>query len=381
MAEEFENGARDAGNAQGSGQESKLVFNESFQLPALPYAFFIEQVMGSRFPHVVTAQWMTHVEGLDDVLPYATSTGRGESEHAAALDLASVVGGECIAYVYIQLGYLYGHIAARELPVLGEAEEWMRAAFPRTGTEDDRTVPLTFWSAGGQGGAHAVGRRITVPSWPEISANYPEKVRRELEALLGQEFHPSGGQLILWYGPPGTGKTHALRGLAWEWRSWCEAHYVTDPEQFFGRSSYMLDVLLQEDEDRVSAPADGEAIPKWRLLILEDTGELLAADAKEQAGQGLSRLLNVVDGIIGQGLRVLMLVTTNEPLTRLHPAISRPGRCAARIEFSSLSRDEAEEWLTAHGAESDARELTLAELFALSEGVELEESVPFGFGR
>jgi hypothetical protein len=54
-----------------------------------------------------------------------------------------------------------------------------------------------------------------------------------------------------------------------------------------------------------------------------------AADAKEQAGQGLSRFLNVVDSIIGQGLRVLILVTTNEPLRRLHPAVSRPGRCAA----------------------------------------------------
>ena len=79
--------------------------------------------------------------------------------------------------------------------------------------------------------------------------------------------------------------------------------------------------------------------------ILEDTGELLAADAKERTGQGLSRLLNVVDGLIGQGLRVLVLVTTNETLRSLHPAVSRPGRCASQIEFAAFTADEAAEWL------------------------------------
>jgi hypothetical protein len=99
------------------------------------------------------------------------------------------------------------------------------------------------------------------------------------------------GRLVPWYGDPGTGKTYGLRALAWEWRSWCEFHYVTDPEFFFGgRADYLMDVVLHEAEGD-----DG----KWRLLVLEDTGELLAADANERTGQGLSRVLNVVDGIIG----------------------------------------------------------------------------------
>lgn len=33
--------------------------------------------------------------------------------------------------------------------------------------------------------------------------------------------------------------------------------------------------------------------------------------------------------MVGQGLRVLVLVTTNELLRRLHPAVAQPGRCAA----------------------------------------------------
>src|SRR5205823_5714536 len=85
----------------------------------------------------------------------------------------------------------------------------------------------------------------------------------------------------------------------------------------------------------------------WRLLILEDTGELLGPDAKANVGQALSRLLNLVDGLIGQGLRLLVLVTTNEPLERIHPAVARPGRCLSRIEFDPLTKAEANEWLRA----------------------------------
>ena len=159
---------------------------------------------------------------------------------------------------------------------------------------------------------------------------------------MGEEFSPAvGGRLLLWHGIPGTGKTYALRALGWEWRSWCDFHYVTDPE-----------TLLRLEPDLHARRAPERATrttrrDRWRLLILEDTGELLAADAKERTGQGLSRLLNVVDGLIGQGLRVLVLVTTNETLRSLHPAVSRPGRCASQIEFAAFTAEEAAEWLAA----------------------------------
>ena len=78
---------------------------------------------------------------------------------------------------------------------------------------------------------------------------------------------------------------------------------------------------------------------------------------------------------------MLVLVTTNEPIKKLHPAVARPGRCAANVEFVTMSSEEASEWLSAHGsADGAGASMTLAELYARAEGREASETRLVGFG-
>jgi hypothetical protein len=64
---------------------------------------------------------------------------------------------------------------------------------------------------------------------------------------------------------------------------------------------------------------------------------------------------------------VLVAITTNEDLARLHPAVVRPGRCLARVEVPALPFGEAAAWLgTSAGVPADGA--TLAELYALRDG-------------
>lgn len=236
----------------------------------------------------------------------------------------------------------------------------------------DDEVPITFL-ANASGRMIEPRRRISAPSWDEIRGNYSSCAQSALDELMAAR-GPGPGGLLLWHGEPGTGKSYALRALAREWRGWCDTYFVTDADAFLGgQTSYLLSALL-----RANRGAGGE--DRWRLVVLEDAGELLAADARAVAGQGLSRLLNLADGLLGEGLRVLVLVTTNEPLRRLHPAVVRPGRTWAEVEFGALSSEEAIGWLVDRGDKQHvAGAVSLAELFALACGRAVRLQARLGF--
>jgi hypothetical protein len=336
----------------------QLAMTWELDLDNLNGAQFASLIVERGLPHYSAQSWSTERMTLDGLFAYALQTFRDRAEKAAVLDLTPVVNATCLAHVSLRHETIYTSVAAQRIEALAAAEAWLRDLYAETSSESEQRVPVSFWASGKR--VHRSTRTLGVPTWREIRHNYPRSVRGALEQVLTDGFRPqTSGQLLLWHGPAGTGKTSALRALAWAWRDWCRLHYITDPETFFGTEpGYMLDLLLDEDdEDEL-----------WRLLVLEDTGELLAADAKHRLGQGLSRLLNVVDGMIGQGLRLLVVVTTNDKLGSLNAAVSRPGRCAAVVEFTRFGRDEAAEWLRLARSDATPADATLAELFAVAAG-------------
>jgi hypothetical protein len=356
-------------------------------------AVFTARVLDAGLSEVRVGAWATSERSLDHVTdPVLRRVGDGHSSVVYEDDDAVLV-------VTLQGGFVHAQAAATESAAADRALASLRDRMPSPEPIASHDVPVTFWTYSQHGPIPSM-RAISVPEWSEIRENYARRTREGLEAIMSGFTPAHGGQLILWHGEVGTGKTFALRALAWEWREWCQIHYIVDPDTFFGeRADYLMSVLTQPampenfvsmprvgmfggvvthgiyaygddfDEDEIDGDGDAADPKHWRLLVLEDTGELLRPDAKSIIGQGLSRFLNVVDGLIGQGLRVLVLVTTNEEIKTLHPAVARPGRCAADIEFEALSPTEASEWLSRHGsAEHAKRPRILASLYAEVEG-------------
>lgn len=215
---------------------------------------------------------------------------------------------------------------------------------------------VSFWTCGSFGPV-ATKRRLAAAKWEDVAGNYPSHVRADVVRLMQLRPPMTAGRLALWHGVPGTGKTHAIRALTQAWQDWCDIDYIVDTDEFFGNGHYMASTLLHTD-------SYDEGTDRWRLIVIEDAGEFVESGAK---GQGLARLLNLADGLIGQGLQVMVLLTTNAAIDQLHPAMTRPGRCVSNIGFTGFDPDEAAEWLKARGLPAVTGEdsVTLAELYAV----------------
>ncbi len=333
---------------------------------------FLAAVEGDGLRHVRSAEVERQHETLGDLERFGRVelSWRTESGEDAVVSLP---GGELVLLIGWE-GACETVVAGREPAAVRRACDTLARALRQSAPRRDELM-VRFWAnGGGAQEAHARRRRLDAPEWAAIACNYPPAVRQGLGRLVRAR-RPGRGTVLLWHGAPGTGKTHALRALARAWRGWCALHYVTDPDSFLTGTDYLMSVAT-------ASPDEGE--PAWRLIVLEDAGELMGASARADTGQGLSRILNLTDGLLGQGQRCLLLVTTNEPVGRLHPALRRPGRCWAEVEFAPFSAREAAAWLRRHGAPRRAPAGgTLAELYALAEDRVLAEPPreAFGFGR
>lgn len=254
---------------------------------------------------------------------------------------------------------------------------------------EDNRVQVMF-SAWGTDGTQTFTRKIACPSWKDVRWNYLKSA--QIEHLMGLERPEDIGKLIFWHGLPGTGKTYAIRALLNEWRDKSQFTYILDPEVFFGEARYMVDVVMRsaemiDDDDDYEDDYGGRTRRRIRtktslmVLIVEDGLQILLEESRRSQAGAMGRLLNLTEGLLGQGLRILVLVTSNEQIGKIDPAYLRAGRCLQSLEFPAFSMARAEEWCVLNGIAIPAtgertfgedsiwkKEMTLSDLYAVKNG-------------
>lgn len=279
-------------------------------------------------------------------------------DHEIVILLQLLASRELTVHVAATTAYAAGRTAAKLI-------EGIEPPKPPPPPPDDK-VQINIWQYGAMG-PDSHRKVIRVPLWDEVNGNYPDGVGDKLTPIMTNRVPEDEGKIILWYGEPGTGKTSAIRSLMRQWKPWCEFHYISDPERMFQYPNYLLHVGV----------GDGR---RWRLIIAEDTDEFLKIDARNNvsAGASMSRLLNFSDGILGQGSNTMFLLTTNERVDNLHPAIIRPGRCYQHLCFRPFTDGEAADWLSNNSTtmelpkKEDEKKVgfTLADLISFRKGAE-----------
>jgi len=198
----------------------------------------------------------------------------------------------------------------------------------------------------------------------DMAKDYNDGFCQLHKSILAQLQAKDKSGLFLFHGLPGTGKSTYIRYLAG-----CVKKTVIflPPKLAMNLDEPgLIKILIQNPNS---------------ILVIEDGEELI--EARENGrGSGISMLLNITDGLLGEAMGIQVICTFNTELQSLDKALLRKGRLLARYQFDKLSIDKAQNLLDGLCQNYRATApMSHAEIFNLSETAYAEpERKRVGFG-
>jgi ATP-dependent 26S proteasome regulatory subunit len=121
------------------------------------------------------------------------------------------------------------------------------------------------------------------------------------------------------------------------------------------------------------------------ILIIEDAEKVvLERDSRESSRQGVSNILNMTDGILGDCLSIQIIATFNTSRDKIDSALLRKGRLIAEHKFDLLDVENSNKLLKyLEKNYVTSQPMSLTDIYNLDEEhtVSQEERRTIGFNR
>lgn len=199
----------------------------------------------------------------------------------------------------------------------------------------------------------------------DIANHYNDDFLPVSEKIVRSLDKASKKGIILLHGLAGTGKTTYLRYLI----NTLEKNII---------------YVSPDMSARVSEPSFLSFLLKYKnsILIIEDAENVIKT---REAGenQAVSNLLNITDGILGDGLNFQIICTFNTKFDQIDKALTRKGRMIAQYEFGNLTEDKTRNLVESLYGEDMVpleKEMSLAEIFNMQEDNFVKKEVKKSFG-
>jgi energy-coupling factor transporter ATP-binding protein EcfA2 len=186
----------------------------------------------------------------------------------------------------------------------------------------------------------------------DIELNYGEDFLKVHETIVKRLNKTNDKGIILFHGDPGTGKTSYIK-------------YLTR--------------LIEEKEILFIPPSMAESLSepsiipflmehKNSILIIEDAEKVISDREHNGSSAGVSNILNLTDGILGDCLNIQIVATFNMKREKIDSALLRKGRLIAEHKFEPLSVDNANKLLKNLGKDNEVtKPMPLSDIYNIDE--------------
>lgn len=155
----------------------------------------------------------------------------------------------------------------------------------------------------------------------DLELNYGKDLVEKNNKLLNHLKTCKSG-LALFSGPPGTGKSTYIKYISTKLNK--KIIYLPSSAIEVIASPEFLSFIINQRNS---------------ILLLEDAEKVLM-NREHSANQGVSNILNISDGLLGDCLKIFIIATFNTSRDLIDPALLRKGRLFLEHEFDKLSPEQ-----------------------------------------